>query len=154
MTFYCWNCFAEMRSPESVCTRCGMGQDVARRDYVAKLRGALAHSVAETRRRAIFLLGEKRVAEAVGDLAGLLKAESDPFLVEEAMIALGKIGGDEALRAVLAGASHGSFIVRARAVQALVGAGGEWARAAIEIARDDPSAMVREAAASAKGLDR
>ncbi len=153
MTYYCWNCFAEMRAPGGACPQCGKPQEIDRRDYIAKLRAAVGHPLAETRRRAIFLLGEKRVAEAVGDLARVLDSERDPFLAEEAMIALGKIGGDEAMRAVIARARHRSFMVRARAVEALAAAGGNWARIAIEIAREDPSAMVRAAAAAA-GISR
>jgi HEAT repeat protein len=144
MTFYCWKCFSEMRSPLGTCPRCGAAQDIDFRDYVAKLRAALAHPLAETRRRAIFLLGEKHVAEAVDDLKRIIVGDSDPFLAEEAAIALGKIADQKALAALIAAARHRSFLVRARAVKALTAAGGTWARLANELARNDPSAMVRE----------
>jgi hypothetical protein len=39
-----------------------------------------------------------------------------------------------------------SFLVRARSIEALVAAGGEWKRTAVDLADHDPSAMVRESA--------
>jgi HEAT repeat protein len=147
MTFYCWRCFSEIMSGFGTCPRCAARQDVDERGYVEKLRAALVHPLAETRRRAIFLLGEKRAAEAIEDLSDIIADEPDPFLAEEATLALGKIGDENALNALTAAARHRSFIVRARAVEALAAAGGNWARLAGELARADPSAMVRGAAA-------
>ncbi len=146
MTFYCVNCFAELASDDRECPRCGADQHLDRRDYAAKLRAALAHPLAETRRRAIFLLGEKRVAAAVRNLAELVDREDDPFLVEEAAIALGKIRDEESRAALVRAAHHKSFLVRARAVEALANAGGAWRKIALKIAKHDPSAMVRESA--------
>lgn len=146
MTFYCVNCFADLRDDGGQCPRCGVAQNLDRRDYAAKLRSALAHPLAETRRRAIFLLGEKRVTDAVGELIEILDRESDPFLVEEAAAALGKIQDDRSLAALVRAARHKSFLVRARAIEALAHAGGIWRKTALEIAEQDPSAMVRESA--------
>jgi len=146
MTFYCVNCFAELARDDRACPRCGADQHPGRRDYAAKLRAALAHPLAETRRRAIFLLGEKRVAPAVRNLAEIIDREPDPFLVEEAAIALGKIRDQESRAALARAARHKSFLVRARAVEALANAGGAWRKIALEIAEHDPSAMVRESA--------
>jgi hypothetical protein len=146
MTFYCWKCFSEMRSPFGTCPRCGTTQDTDARNYVEKLRAALAHPLAETRRRAVYLLGEKHVADAVDDLRQLVAGDPDPFLAEEAAIALGKIGNDKACEALAVAARHSSFIVRTRAIEALVAAGGQWAHLANELARHDPSASVRQAA--------
>ncbi|HZO80337.1 MAG TPA: HEAT repeat domain-containing protein [Candidatus Binataceae bacterium] len=144
MTFYCVNCFAELASDDRACPRCGVEQQLDGRDYPAKLRKALKHPLAETRRRAIFVLGEKRVAEAVRDLAELADHEDDPFLVEEAAIALGKIRNEESLAALAHAAHHKSFSVRARAIEALARAGGAWRKIALDIAEHDPSATVRE----------
>ncbi len=146
MTFYCINCFAELHDDGGQCPRCGAAQNLDRRDYAAKLRRALGHPIAETRRRVIFLLGEKRITDAVGDLIEILDHESDPFLVEEAATALGTIRGDQSLAALVRAARHRSFLVRARAIEALVCAGGIWRERALEIAEHDPSAMVRESA--------
>jgi HEAT repeats len=143
MTFFCWKCFAEIESLSAICRSCGAAQDSDHFTYTEKLRGALTHPLAETRRRAIFLIGEKRIAEAVDDLSRVIAGKSDPFLAEEAAIALGKIGNESALYALTAAARHRSFIVRARALEALRGAGGYWARLARNWARGDPSAVVR-----------
>jgi HEAT repeat protein len=144
MTFYCINCFAEIPADRGACPRCGAVQTLDRRDYAAKLRAALAHPLAETRRRAIFLLGEKRVSAAVGELIEVLDRENDPFLAQEAVIALGKIPGQQSLEALARAARHKSFLVRSRAVEALVSAGGVWRKLGLKIAEHDPSAMVRE----------
>jgi HEAT repeats len=144
MTFYCVNCFAELSTDGGVCPRCGAAQNLDRCDYAAKLRAALAHPIAETRRRAVFLLGEKRVTDAVAELAEILDREDDPFLVEEAAAALGKIQGEQSLAALARAAHHKSFLVRARAVEALAAAGGTWREMALEMAEHDSSAMVRE----------
>jgi HEAT repeat protein len=145
MAFYCWRCFSEMRLSLEICPRCGAAQDIDQRNYMEKLRAAVVHPLAETRRRAIFLLGEKRVAEAVGDLQEIIARDPDPFLAEEAAIALGKIGDEKAREALTDAARHKSFIVRARAIEALAAAGGRWQRLANDLARQDSSAMVRQA---------
>lgn len=144
MTFFCINCFAEFDADAEDCWQCGATQDLDARDYVTKVRAALAHPLADTRRRAIFLLGEKYVVEAGDELIQLIDTESDPFLVEEAIVALGKIGGMNALTAIMRAVSHESFLVRARAVEALIAAGGVWERTAVKLALEDPSETVRE----------
>jgi hypothetical protein len=40
---------------------------------------ALSHPLVETRRRVIFLLGEKRAVEAVEELIEVIDCETDPF---------------------------------------------------------------------------
>jgi HEAT repeat protein len=146
MTFFCINCFAELRSATETCPRCGAEQSRDVRDFAAKLRAALAHPVAEIRRRAIFLLGKKCVTEGVDDLVRVVESETDPFLVEETAGALGRIGGDQALYALCRVARDKSLLVRARAVAGLVRAGGDWETKGFDLARNDPSAMVRESA--------
>lgn len=146
MTFFCMNCFAELRSAAETCPRCGAEQSCAALDFAAKLRAALAHPIAEIRRRAIFLLGKKRVAKAADDLIQVVESETDPFLVEEAVAALGRIGDEKALHALCRAARHRSFLVRARAVEALATAGGDWQIKALDHAHNDPSAMVRKSA--------
>jgi HEAT repeat protein len=154
MTFFCVNCFGELSGEGGRCPRCGATQNLDGRDYVAKLRNALAHPIAETRRRAIYLLGEKRMEEAVGQLIEIVDQENDPFVVEEAVAALGKIRGAMAMEALLRAARHKSFLVRARAIHSLVEAGGDWARAAKRIVRSDSSALVRDAVQTKSMKDR
>jgi HEAT repeat protein len=143
MRFFCWKCSSEVESLFGTCRYCGTEQDIDPRIYFDKLRGALGHPVAETRRRAIFLLGEKRAVQAIDDLSRIVAGESDIFLAEEAAIALGKINDERALSALTAAARHRSFIARARALRALAEAGGYWSRLAQKWARSDPSAIIR-----------
>jgi hypothetical protein len=148
MTFYCLNCFAKLQRDGATCCRCGAAHGLDHPDYATKLRAALAHPLAETRRRAIFLLGEKRMMDSVGELVEILDSEGDPFLVREAVVALGKIQGELSLAALVRAAHHRSFLARASAVEVLAGAGGIWRKKALEIAEEDPSFMVRESARS------
>ncbi|MGH7780768.1 MAG: HEAT repeat domain-containing protein [Candidatus Binataceae bacterium] len=144
MTFFCINCFAEIDAEAESCWRCGATQNLDAHDYATKVRMALAHPLADTRRRAIFLLGEKHLAEAVNQLIQLIDTEPDPFLVQEAVVALGKIGGVNALTALVRAVRHKSFLVRACAVEALIIAGGVWEKTAVKLALEDPSETVRE----------
>jgi HEAT repeat protein len=148
MTFYCLYCFAEFPRDGAPCRRCGAAQGLDRRDYAAKLRAALVHPLTETRRRAIFLLGEMRMMDAVGELVEIMNSEGNPFLVREAVVALGKIQGELSLTASVRVAHHRSFLVRARVVKVLTDLGGIWRKKVLEIAEQDPSSMVRENARS------
>ncbi|MFZ0890238.1 MAG: HEAT repeat domain-containing protein [Candidatus Binataceae bacterium] len=114
-------------------------------DLREKLIRALKHPIGETRRRASFLLGEKRVSEATADLIDLVDRDPDPYVGAEAVGALEKIGNPAALYGIESAACHKSFVIRERAIRALVAAGGEWADTAREVAGSDPSLSVRSA---------
>jgi HEAT repeat protein len=146
MTVFCINCFAEIASDAAVCGRCGALQSGDRREYAEKLRSALRHPIAETRRRAVFLIGERRLEDATVELRKLAQADNDPYLAAEAVDALKKIATPNALTAIEGAARHPSFVVRAQAVQALALAGGKWRESALALARRDPSSMVRASA--------
>lgn len=148
MNSFCWNCFQTIDSDDALCRDCGRQQNPVPGDLREKLIRALKHPIGETRRRASFLLGQKRVSEATADLDDLVEQDPDPYVAAEAVTALGKIGTPDALYGIERAASHESFVVRQRAVEALVAAGGKWADTAREIAEDDPSPSVREAAQS------
>ena len=146
MNSFCWNCFQTIDSDDTLCPYCARQQHPVPGDLREKLIRALRHPIGETRRRASFLLGEKRVSEATADLIDLVDHDPDPYVGAEAVTALEKIGTSDALYGIERAASHESFVVRQRAVEALVAAGGEWADTAREIAEDDPSPSVRDAA--------
>jgi HEAT repeats len=151
MVSYCPNCFSEIGSQEGTCLRCRRSEKVRPRDYIARLRAALASPDIETQRRAIFIIGERRVHEAVTDLRWIAQRGPNPHLAEEAAIALGKISGTIALDALVATARRNrSPIVRARALEALLATEGKWAQQASAIARRDPSALVRAVARAAQ----
>lgn len=153
MVSYCPGCFFEISSEERSCRRCGRAQEVRPREYIARLLAGVAGRNVETQRAAIFIIGERRVCEAVPDLGWIAQHGPNPYLAEEAAIALGKIGGPIALDALLVTARRNrSAIVRARAVEALLATEGKWAQQAYEVARRDPSAVVRAAARAASGF--
>jgi len=146
MNSFCWNCFQTVDSDDALCRDCGRQQNPVPGDLREKLIRALKHPIGETRRRASFLLGQKRASAATADLDDLVEHDPDPYVAAEAVTALEKIGTPDALYGIERAASHESFVVRQRAVEALVAAGGEWADTAREIAEDDPSPSVRDAA--------
>jgi hypothetical protein len=145
MNSFCWNCFQTIDSNDAQCPYCARRQNPAPGDLREKLIRALRHPIGETRRRAALLLGEKRMSEATADLINLIDHDPDPYVAGEAVEALKKIGNPAALYGIERSLSHDSFVVRERAVRALVAAGGDWADAARAIAAHDPSPSVRAA---------
>jgi HEAT repeat protein len=120
--------------------------------FTEKLIQALSHPEPETPARAVYILGEKKTAEAVGPLARLFRRSRDPFLQSEIMEAMGKIGGEEALALLMEALRHPSFIVRGEAVKALSrfpGNGG--LKRALEQSLKDPSSYVQEIGREAIG---
>ena len=104
-----------------ICPLCG--DDIAARqaqaDYVDKLIAALRHPEAGTPVRAAWIPGERHERGAVKSLITLVHESSDPFIVEAAIEALGKIG-DEATREILTTAlTHPSLRVRLKAEAAM-----------------------------------
>jgi HEAT repeat protein len=98
-----------------------------------------------TQMRAVYLLGEKRVVEAVGSLAQLFRRNKNPFLQTEIIEAIGKIGGDSAYSIVIEALRHPSFIVRGEAAKALGSfPGHDSVKQALARALKDPSSYVRE----------
>jgi HEAT repeat protein len=151
MVSYCPSCFSEIRPEDRTCRRCGRAEGIRPREYIARLRAALAGPHVETQRRAILIIGDRRVSEAIPDLCWIARHGPNPYLAEEAAIALGKIGGQIALDALLLAARRNrSAIVRARAIESLLATEGKWAQQAYEVARRDPSAIVRAAALAAR----
>ena len=81
-------------------------------DLREKLIRALRHPIGETRRRAAFVLGEKRMSDATVDLINLVDHDPDPYVGAEAVGALEKIGSPAALYGIERAACHKSFVVR------------------------------------------
>ena len=104
---------------DRVCPRCGTSpEEATSRDYLDKLVGALGHPEPETVQRAIWVLGERREAEALGALRALYEKSTDPFVQAEIVRALGRIGTEQALELVKAAATHASLLVRKAALAA------------------------------------
>lgn len=148
MIFYCPNCWQELHSDSKACPRCGKDPSSwEKRSYASKLIQALSHPEPETQRRAVFLLGEKRIADAVSALTALFRQTTNPFLACEIIEALGKVGSKAAFATVSEALHHPAFFVRGEAVNALARFSGEDT---IPLLRDrsvnDASAYVRETA--------
>jgi HEAT repeat protein len=136
MIFYCPACWREIPQVARDCPHCTI--DVERlasaRAYPAKLIAALDHPEPTTRVRAAWILGIRRERSAVARLTRLVLESEDPYLVEAAVEALGRIGDRAGLRAVAFAARHGGARVRERARQAI-----DLIEAAMPGPPDDPA---------------
>lgn len=125
MTFYCTNCWSLVAESRRICPSCG--DDIparqARADYADKLIAAL-HTESSTSVHAAWILGERREQKAVGRLARLVAESPDMYIVEAAIEALGKIGGENAWQIVSAAMSHPRLRARWRAELAVA----QWRR--------------------------
>src|SRR6266536_2614698 len=146
MVFYCPNCWRQIPGEQQVCSHCG--ENVSswdERAFTEKLLQALSHPEPLTQIRAVYLLGEKKIAEAAGALTRLFRRSKDPFLQGEVIEAIGKIGGDAAFSLLVEALHHRSFIVRGEAAKALAKfPGNGTVKRALEQALKDPSSYVRE----------
>lgn len=146
MIFYCPACWKEISEEERVCVRCGQAVSVwDKKSFTEKLISALSHPEPMTRDRAIHLLGERKVTQAVGALAALYRRGKNPFVQAEIIEAIGKIGGDAGHGLLTEALRHPSFIVRGEAIKALASyVAYDGVRSALEQALSDPSSYVRE----------
>lgn len=121
-TFYCPSCWAEIPESATVCPHCHteISERISQADYADKLIAALRHKEPMTPVRAAWILGERREQKAVPALAKIVRKGKDAFLVESAVEALGKIGGNAASEAVRAAAHHSSLRVRVKARDVLM----------------------------------
>jgi HEAT repeat protein len=96
---------------------------------------------------AAWALGEKgpAAADVVAPLAAVATAHEEPLCREAAIAALGAIGDEGGLGAILAG-TRDRATVRRRAVIALAPFSGDEVDAALRRARDDKDWQVRQAA--------
>lgn len=93
MTFYCPNCWSEIDPKLKVCPHCGENQEALSEEvYDEKLIRALHHPEPMTPIRAAYILGERRVKRAVSVLEKTIEENSDPYLVQACIVAIGKIG--------------------------------------------------------------
>jgi HEAT repeat protein len=120
-TFYCPNCWAEVPQSAVVCPHCytDISERISQADYVDKLIAALRHKEPMTPVRAAWILGERHEQKAAPALAKIINKAKDAFLVESAVEALGKIGGDVASVAVRTATQHSSLRVRVKAREVL-----------------------------------
>jgi HEAT repeat protein len=116
-TFYCPNCWREVRESATICSHCHteISEGISQEDYADKLIAALRHKEPMTPVRAAWILGERSEEKAVLALIKIVRKAKDASLVESAVEALGKIGGSAATAAVRAATQHSSLRVRVKA---------------------------------------
>jgi HEAT repeat protein len=121
VTFFCPNCWSEVKEGEKVCPRCGVeiSKVLDQRDYIGKLIAALSHPEPTTPLRAAWLLGKLRARSAVGALLDLLQGGADPYVKAAAVEALGQIGEASAEGVLAELAERGPVLLRGKAEEAL-----------------------------------
>jgi glutaredoxin len=83
MTYYCTNCWKEIKPDDKICPYCKANQnDLNKKTFTHKLIRALDHSEPATPIRAAKILGQINAKEAVPSLLKKLTNEKDPFIIE------------------------------------------------------------------------
>lgn len=121
VTFYCPNCWFEVKEEEKVCPHCAaeISKVLDQRDYIGKLIAALLHREPSIPLRAAWLLGKLRAKSAVGALLDLLEGGADPYVKAAAVEALGRIGEASAETLLAELAEQGPVLLRGKAEEAL-----------------------------------
>jgi len=120
---------------------------------VVPWRGLLGDEDPGVVEAAAFAVGEVGEAEALDALVGLARGHADPLCRESAVAALGALGDERGLGAILDALSDRPA-VRRRAVLALAGFEGEAVDEALQRASADRDFQVRQAAEDLLGPDR
>lgn len=122
MIAYCPACWSEIPEHVQICPHCGIDVDrlALEQDYVQKLIAALDHPEPTTPVRAAWILGIRKDTRAVQRLARLARESEDPYIVEAAVEALGRIGDATCLETIRFAAHHGAVRVREKAQLVLV----------------------------------
>jgi len=122
MIFYCPACWREVPELIHVCPYCKV--DVKRltleQDYAQKLIAALDHPEPTTPVRVAWILGVRKETRAIPRLARLVRESDDPYIVEAAVEALGRIGDPTGLEAIRFATQHGAARVREKAQHATI----------------------------------
>ena len=144
MHWFCPKCWSEVSEGDRVCGACRTILEQAdHRGLVEKLLAALRHPEPATAVRAATILGELKPQEAVSALADILGTSRDPYLIEAAARALGKIGDRNSVPVLRATLCSSYLVARLAAAEALARVGGPEAVEALEAGREDRSHAVR-----------
>jgi HEAT repeat protein len=98
---YCPSCWTEIKPDAVSCPQCGY--DLASYDklsYEEKLISALGHPIRENRMMAAEILGGRRSRMAVAYFAGILKTETDYYMIREIILALKNIDDEESRKII------------------------------------------------------
>lgn len=152
LTIYCPACYAANDEWDTMCHKCGGPLTEERAgDFTERLIWALHHPEPTVAPRAAWILGERRDRRAVEPLISVIERSKDLGVLEEATVALGKIGDPRALPALQNLLAHSYVSVRERAAWALGRIGHPDAIPALQQALTDTSQAVRSAVKSALG---
>ncbi len=116
MIFYCPACWKKIQEDDGKCPYCGA--DIVlydQKSFDEKLIKALGHPIRETAGIAVWILGERKIAEAVAPLRQLFEWTDNPFLQRDILDALNKIGTEDALNFIMESLEHHISMVRRRA---------------------------------------
>jgi len=89
MTYFCSNCWKEIKEDERICPRCKANQQkLDEEPFVQKLIRALNSAEPQTPIRAAYIIQMRKFTEAVPALLEKLKKSDDPFIIEAIINAL------------------------------------------------------------------
>ncbi len=117
VTFYCPNCWRELKHDAVTCPACGT--DISRfwasMSYKKKLIHALGHPEPTTVMRVAWLLGEMKVEKAVPNLICLIDKTTDIYIALEVTRALGKINTPQCRQALAGLTRHPASMIHREA---------------------------------------
>lgn len=156
MIFYCPNCWSQVNQDEKICHLCRAHiEALDHQSYFEKLVNALNHSERTTRIRAAYILGElgdRRAIIPFKKIVSRTNGIQDVFFIEAISIAIGKLGGTEALPILIRLMKHPSFLVRKAVLNSLKKFKSKEALKVIRKALKDPSPNVQELAHRILGI--
>lgn len=117
---YCTKCWSAVHGPAKNCPNCGDDLEARAKcpDYRDALLAAVTAGEPERCLRAAWILGERHEGRAVDALCNVVHESADPFVIEAALEALGKIGAKDSANTFYWASNHPSPIVRAAAGRA------------------------------------
>lgn len=87
VTYYCPNCWAELRGNEETCPECGYKlENFKTLSYEEKLIEALYHPVAQRRTMAAQVLGNLNSQRALNEFARILDEETEDYYLNRAIL--------------------------------------------------------------------
>jgi HEAT repeat protein len=121
VTFYCPNCWAELRGNEETCPECGYKlENFETLSYEEKLIEALHHPVAQRRNMAAQVLGNLNSQRALQEFAKIMDEETEDYYLNRAiLLAAAKIEYPERKQILMKGLKHSSPMI-AKLAQELI----------------------------------
>jgi HEAT repeat protein len=120
ITYFCPFCWNEIKETDKVCPYCHSElSGYYNKNFEEKLINALNHPERETARRAAYILGRLKSANAVKKLVELFGLTTDPYIKMEILEALYNIGTDEADAFVRKAAGSDVAVIRRKARELL-----------------------------------